>query len=38
MIMAGNMWKWPGTHDKAFYELGDIVHVVRMLSEKPCIL
>ena len=27
MIMAGNMCKWPSTHDKAFYELGDIVQV-----------
>ena len=25
MIVPGNLWKWPSTPDKAFYELGDIL-------------
>ena len=27
MIRTGNLWTWPSTPDKAFYELGDIVQV-----------
>ena len=25
MIRTGNLWTWPSTPDKVFYELGDIV-------------
>ena len=28
MIRAGNLWIWPSTPDKVFYELGDIVQVI----------
>ena len=28
MIRTGNLWKWPSTPDKLFYELGDIVQVI----------
>ena len=27
MIRTGNLWTWPSTPDKVFYELGDIVPV-----------
>ena len=28
MIRTGNLWTWPCTPDKVFYELGDIVQVI----------
>ena len=31
MIITGNLWKWPSTPDKAFYELGDIVQIISPL-------
>ena len=28
MIRTGNLWTWPRTTGKVFYELGDIVQVI----------
>ena len=28
MIRTGNLWTWPSTPDKVFYELGDSVQVI----------
>ena len=34
MIMTGNLWKWPITPDKVFYELGDIVQVISLWTAR----